>query len=45
MSEEESCFLPNPCDCSQCRWWGENGWDLSRTPDWQRPKQENEDYE
>jgi hypothetical protein len=37
------CRLPSECDCEQCKWWGENGFDLSRTPDWQKPKQDAED--
>lgn len=32
---DESCNLPNYCECSLCRHWGENGWDLGRTPSWQ----------
>lgn len=42
MSE---CRLPDECDCEQCQWWGENGFDLSRTPDWQKPKPDNEEDE
>lgn len=41
---EESCNLPSYCTCSACEWWGENGWDLSRTPDWQQPK-DTDEYE
>ena len=40
MSE---CNLPGECNCELCRYWGENGWDVSRTPDWQMPKDEEED--
>lgn len=36
------CRLPSECDCELCKHWGENGWDLSRTPDWQRNKQDDE---
>lgn len=43
MSDSESCNLPNYCTCKQCQWWGENGWDASRTPDWQMPKDEDSD--
>lgn len=32
---DESCNLPNPCDCKQCEWWAENAFDMSRTVDWQ----------
>lgn len=37
------CNLPGECDCELCQYWGENGWDVSRTPDWQRPKETDED--
>lgn len=42
--EEESCHLPNYCTCKQCKWWEENGWDVSRTPDWQMPKDDDDGY-
>lgn len=32
MYDDESCNLPDSCDCSQCLWWKENGWDKSRDP-------------
>lgn len=32
---DERCNLPSYCECSLCKHWGENGWDLERTPDWQ----------
>jgi len=41
----ENCNLPNECDCELCRYWGENGWDASRTPDWQRKKSEDDGEE
>ena len=40
---EASCSLPNYCDCKQCQYWGENGWDVSLTPDWQLPKEGEEE--
>lgn len=39
----EGCNLPSECDCELCRYWGDNGWDLSRTPDWQQPKKDDDD--
>lgn len=39
------CQLPDTCDCEQCQYWGENGWDVSRTPDWQMPKDEEDSDE
>lgn len=42
---KDSCNLPNECNCSQCNYWGENGWDVNRTPDWQRKPDEDENYE
>lgn len=41
---DESCNLPNECDCSLCEYWGENGWDLSRTPEWQRRDDDCDGY-
>ncbi|WYV99805.1 hypothetical protein Roomu2_00125 [Pseudomonas phage vB_PpuM-Roomu-2] len=37
---EASCNLPNYCTCPSCEWWGENGWDASRTPNWQMPQED-----
>lgn len=42
---EVSCNLPNSCTCPQCEYWGENGWDVSRTPDWQMPKEDEEEHD
>ena len=39
------CTLPSECDCELCKYWGENGWDVSRTPDWQRKQDSEEDEE
>lgn len=41
--EEESCNLPNPCDCWQCQWWADNSCDMSRTEDWQVERWRSED--
>lgn len=30
----ESCNLPNYCDCSQCQYWSENSCDVNRDPSW-----------
>ena len=32
----EGCNLPSHCECELCKYWGENGWDVSRTPSWQQ---------
>lgn len=40
-----NCNLPSECDCELCEYWGENGWDVSRTPDWQRKQDREEDEE
>lgn len=40
-----NCNLPSECDCELCKYWGENGWDVSRTPDWQRKQDSDEDEE
>lgn len=37
------CNLPAECDCELCEYWKENGWDLSRTPEWQVST--NRDYD
>jgi len=39
------CNLPSECDCELCEYWGENGWDVSRTHDWQRKQDSDEDEE
>lgn len=40
-----NCNLPSECDCELCKYWGENGWDVGRTPDWQRKQDSDEDEE
>lgn len=40
-----NCNLPSECDCELCNYWGENGWDVSHTPDWQRKQDNDEDEE
>lgn len=40
---KDSCNLPNYCECSQCQYWEDNNCDLSRTPDWQMPKEDDEE--
>ncbi len=37
------CNLPEECGCELCEYWEENGWDVSRTPDWQLPKEDEDD--
>lgn len=39
----DSCNLPNYCDCSQCKYWEENGWDASRDPVWLDRNKEDEE--
>lgn len=41
-TREESCNLPNYCECWQCNYWQDNGWDVSCTPDWQLPSGDDE---
>lgn len=38
-----NCNLPSECDCELCQYWEENGWDVNRTPDWQRRKDNGEE--
>lgn len=40
---ETYCHLPNYCTCLQCQYWEDNNCDLSRTPDWQLPKKDDEE--
>lgn len=39
----ENCNLPDTCDCELCEYWGENSSDLSRTPDWQQRREEEDE--
>lgn len=43
INMEINCKLAAECDCELCQYWGENGWDLSRTPEWQRPKPDEDE--
>lgn len=45
MNENESCNLPSCCNCSQCQWWTENGFDVGRDPNWLDRSNQDEDEE
>lgn len=40
---QDSCNLPSYCECSQCKYWEENGCDVNRDPVWLDRSKEDED--